>query len=69
MGSIERYVLEDVNGHQHGTIYDDIEEAREAARMEPAVAIIALQFEYADSDLVEVWRFGSKTDEEVWPNT
>lgn len=62
-----RYVLEDPSGHQHGTLYDSVDKAREAARMEPAVAIIALQYEYSDSDLVEVWRHGVKTDEEAWP--
>lgn len=62
-------MLEDANGHQHGTIYDTIDEARDAAMIEPAVAIIALQFEFEDSELVEVWRYGVKTDEEVWPST
>lgn len=67
MATIERYVLEDANGHQHGTVYESIGDAREAAAGESAVAIIALQFEYSDSDLVEVWRYGVKTDEETWP--
>lgn len=66
--TIERYVLEDANGHQHGEIFKTIEDAREAAAREPAVAIVALQFEYSDSELVEVWRYGVKTDEEEWPH-
>lgn len=65
--TIEKYVLENTDGHQHDGIYDTVDEAREAATSYDAVAIIALQFEYEDSELVEVWRNGHKTSEKAWP--
>lgn len=63
--TISRYVLEDVDGNQDGE-FDSYQEAEDAAwvsaRNGVPVAVIELEYEYADSSLV--WAPGGA---DTWP--
>ena len=63
MATIEMYGFEDEDGETvgHGWMSFDIQEAREYARSN-RLALIAYEYEYADSSLVEDYRPGHALD-------
>lgn len=68
MAEIRRYVLEDPEGNQTDEV-DTVEEAREEARKRgERCALIALVYEYSDSELVDVLdASGNPTGEDTFP--
>jgi hypothetical protein len=66
---IEKYVIVSGEGRPDtDELFDSAEEARDFIREHHAgedVAIVAYQFEFTDSDLVEVWRKGQVDTEAV----
>lgn len=71
MSEVRRYVIEDVDRNQSTEVWEqhEISEARvAAAKRRERCAVIALVYEYSDSELVEVFDAdGRSTGEDVFP--
>lgn len=72
MADIRRYVIENTDGSQTDDYWeeDELQEARAAAAKHgQRCALVALIFEYSDSELVDVFEDGRCTGEDVFERT